>query len=141
MNKLVVLFTATMFLAVLSLIGCNKSQEPPKPEETPVQEPAVQEPAPAKPLPTVGNVVITVKDIWEKKPIKNAIINVTINDTMRTAKTDAAGKALFNKLPFGSHTFTVASPNGLSDSDVVTVNVTVPRGKTATRAVSLRIRQ
>jgi hypothetical protein len=138
MNKFVVLFTATIFLAVFSLIGCNKPQEPPKPEETPVQESA---PAKPKPLPTVGNVVITVKDVWAKKPIKNAIVNVTIKDTMRLVKTDTAGKALFNKLPFGSYNFTVASPTDLPDSDVVSLNVTVPRGATATRTVDLRIRQ
>ena len=143
MKKFVVLFTAAAFLAVFSLIGCNKSQEPPKPEETSLQEPAAQEPAPAKPkpLPTVGNVAFTVNDFWAKKPIKDAVINVTVKDNMRMVKTNEACKAIFNKLPLGSYTFTVASPKDISDTDVVTINVAVPRGETATRTVSLRIRQ
>jgi hypothetical protein len=143
MNKFVVLFTATMFLAIFSLIGCNKSQEPPKPEETSVQEPTAQEPASAKPkpLPTVGNAAFTVIDFWAKKPIKDAVVNVTVKDNMQMVKTNVAGKATFNKLPFGSYTFTVASPKDISETDVVTVNMTVPRGATATKTVSLRIRQ
>jgi hypothetical protein len=124
----------------------NKSQEPPKPEATPAEEPAAPEPAAkkpvaAKPLPKVGNVVITVKDIWAKQPIKDAIVNVTVNEIMRMVKTDTAGKALFKNLPFGSYTFTVSSPHDISESDTVTTNVTVPRGETATKTVSLRIRQ
>ena len=116
MKKLVVLFSATMFLAVFAFIGCNKSQEPPKPEAAPAEEPAAPEPAAkkpaaAKPLPKVGNVAITVKDIWEKKPIKNAIVNVTVNEVMRVVKTDASGKALLKNIPFGNYTCTVASPN------------------------------
>lgn len=147
MNKLVVLFTAAMFLVVFSLIGCNKPQEQAKPEAAPAQEPAAapeQEPAKVakpKPLPTVGNVLFIVKDVWEKRPIKEAIVNVTINQKMQVVKTNAAGKALFKGLHFGGYTFTVASPNGSLVPDVVNVNVTVPRGATATRTVTLRIRQ
>ena len=146
MNKLVVLFTATMFLAVFALIGCNKSQEPPKPEATPVEEPAAPEPAAkkpvaAKPLPKVGNVVVTVIDVWEKKPVRDAVVTVKVNEKIQWIKTSISGKAQFKNLPFGSYAFTVASPNGIAEMDTVTTNVTVPRGETATKTVSLRIRQ
>ena len=35
MKKLVVLFTAVLFLATFALIGCNQSQEAPKPAPAP----------------------------------------------------------------------------------------------------------
>jgi len=145
MNKLVVLFTAAMFLAVFALIGCNKPQEPPKPEAAPAEEPAPPEPAKkpvaAKPLPKVGNAVIAVIDIWEKKPVRDATVTVKVNEKIQWIKTSVSGKAQFNNLPFGGYTFTVSSPTSVAESDTVTANVTVPRGETVTKTVSLRIRQ
>ena len=38
MKKLVVLFVAIMFLAIFTLIGCNQSQEAPKPAAAPAPE-------------------------------------------------------------------------------------------------------
>ena len=151
MNKFVVLFTATMFLAVFALIGCNKSQEPPKAETTPAQEPAAQEPETtpakkkpvvAKPLSKTGNVIIIVKDM-DAKPINYAVVSVKMNqETIKTVKTNTAGKAQFNGLPIGSYTFTAAVSGADPGShDAVNINVAVPRGETATRTITLRIRQ